>query len=63
MEDGYEEENPTEHREAGRPLGVRGGRPIADVATDLDVHKEALRTWVRQAERTPAARRADERPA
>lgn len=26
------------------------GRPIAHVAKDLGIHKEALRCWVRQAE-------------
>lgn len=26
------------------------GRPVAHVARDLGIHKEALRTWVRQAE-------------
>ncbi|MGW1047231.1 transposase [Streptomyces sp. NPDC002547] len=26
------------------------GRPIAHVARDLGIHKEALRGWVRQAE-------------
>ena len=36
-------------------LGRESGRPIAHVARDLGVHKEALRHWVRQAE-------ADARP-
>ncbi|WP_160311220.1 transposase [Streptacidiphilus anmyonensis] len=26
------------------------GRPVAHVARDLGIHKEALRSWVRQAE-------------
>ena len=30
-------------------LAIESGRPIAHVARDLGVHKEALRTWVRQA--------------
>jgi transposase len=32
-------------------------RPIAHVASDLGVHKEALRSWVRQAERDAGGRR------
>jgi transposase len=28
----------------------KAGRPIAHVARDLGIHKEALRQWVRQAE-------------
>ena len=35
-----------------------GGRPIAHVARDLGVHKEALRLWVRQAE-ADSGRRSD----
>ncbi len=32
------------------------GRPIAHVARDLGIHKEALRSWVRQAEADAGAR-------
>jgi transposase len=32
------------------------GRPIAHVAKDLGIHKEALRGWVRQAEADTAER-------
>jgi transposase len=34
-----------------------GGRPIAHVARDLGVHREALRLWVRQAEADSGRRR------
>jgi transposase len=38
-----------ELRERATRLALESGRPIAHVARDLGVHKEALRTWVRQA--------------
>jgi len=38
-----------ELRERAVRLVFESGRPIAHVARDLGVHKEALRTWVRQA--------------
>lgn len=31
-------------------LVMESGRPIAQIAADLGIHREALRTWVRQAE-------------
>jgi transposase len=37
-----------ELRERATRLALESGRPIAHVAADLGVHKEALRTWVRQ---------------
>jgi transposase len=40
---------PDELRERAVRLVFESGRPIAHVAADLGVHKEALRTWVRQA--------------
>ena len=39
-----------EMRERAVRLVFESGRPIAHVARDLGVHKEALRQWVRQAE-------------
>jgi transposase len=39
-----------ELRERAVRLAFESGRPIAHVARDLGVHKEALRLWVRQAE-------------
>ena len=39
-----------ELRERAVRLVFESGRPIAHVARDLGVHKEALRHWVRQAE-------------
>ncbi len=41
---------PDELRERAVRLVFESGRPIAHVAQDLGVHKEALRQWVRQAE-------------
>jgi transposase len=41
---------PDELRERAVRLVFESGRPIAHVATDLGVHKEALRLWVRQAQ-------------
>src|SRR4051794_23920523 len=38
-----------ELRERATRLALESGRPITHVAQDLGVHKEALRTWVRQA--------------
>ena len=48
---------PDELRERATRLVMESGRPIAHVAQDLGVHKEALRTWVRQAEADGAKRR------
>jgi transposase len=41
---------PDELRERAVRLVFESQRPIAQVARDLGVHKEALRLWVRQAE-------------
>jgi transposase len=41
---------PDELRERAVRLVRESGRPIAHVAEDLGVHREALRLWVRQAE-------------
>ena len=48
---------PVELRERATRLVMESGRPIAHVAQDLGVHKEALRTWVRQAEADTGKRR------
>jgi transposase len=45
-----------ELRERAVRLVFESGRPIAQVATDLGVHREALRLWVRQAEADAGAR-------
>jgi transposase-like protein len=37
-------------RERAARLVRASGRPIADVAEDLGINREALRLWVRQAE-------------
>lgn len=39
-----------ELRERAVRLYFESGRPIAHVARDLGIHREALRQWVRQAE-------------
>jgi transposase len=41
---------PDELRERAVRLVRESGRPIAHVAEDLGVHREALRLWVHQAE-------------
>ena len=41
---------PDELRERAVRLVFESGRPIAQVARDMGVNKEALRHWVRQAE-------------
>jgi transposase len=46
-----------ELRERATRLVMESGRPIVHVAQDLGVHKEALRTWVRQAEADSGKRR------
>jgi transposase len=45
-----------ELRERAVRLVFESGRPIARVAADLGVHREALRLWVRQAEADAGAR-------
>lgn len=41
---------PPELRERAVRTALESGRPIAQVARDLNVHKESLRNWVRQAQ-------------
>jgi len=41
---------PQELRDRAVRLVQESDRPIAQVAADLGVHREALRSWVRQAE-------------
>ena len=48
---------PDELRERAVRLVGESGRPIAHVANDLGVHREALRQWVRQAEADAGTRR------
>jgi transposase len=40
---------PPEFRREAVELYRRGGRPLAEIARDLGVATESLRTWVRQA--------------
>jgi transposase len=47
---------PEELRERAVRLVFESGRPIAHIANDLGVHREALRQWVRQAEAHGGAR-------
>ena len=46
-----------ELRERAVRLWFESGRPIAHVARDLGIHREALRQWVRQAEADTGGRR------
>src|SRR3954447_7762054 len=48
---------PDELRERAVRLVVDSGRPIAHIAKDLGIHREALRQWVRQAEADQGSRR------
>jgi transposase len=48
---------PEELMERGARLVFESGRPIAQVAADLGVHREALRKRVRQAEADAGQRR------
>jgi transposase len=47
---------PDELRERAVRLVFESERPVAAVARDLGVHKEALRLWVRQAEADAGSR-------
>ena len=47
---------PEELRERAVRLYFESNRPIAHVARDLGIHREALRQWVRQAEADAAPR-------
>ncbi len=38
---------PQELRDRAVRLALESGRPIAQIAADLGIHREALRTWVR----------------
>jgi transposase len=49
---------PDELRERAVRLVFESGRPVAQVAADLGIHREALRKWVRQAE-ADAGQRGD----
>src|SRR4051795_10131448 len=48
---------PMKLRERAVRLVFESGRPIAHVARDLGIHKEALRHWVRQREADSGRRR------
>ncbi len=48
---------PNELRERAVRLVLESGRPIAHIANDLGIHREALRQWVRQAEADTGTRR------
>jgi transposase len=47
---------PDELRERAIREVQTSGRPVAHVARDLGIHKEALRNWVRQAEADQGSR-------
>ena len=48
---------PDELRERAVRLVLESGRPVAQIAQDLGIHREALRKWVRQAEADQGTRR------
>src|SRR3954451_16524656 len=48
---------PDELRERAVRLVLESGRPIAQIAQDLGIHRGALRKWVRQAEADQGSRR------
>ena len=50
---------PQELRERAVRLARESDRPLAQIARDLGVHKEALRTWVRQ-DQADRGERADQ---
>src|SRR5947207_12302021 len=50
---------PQELREPAVRLARESDRPLAQIARDLGVHKEALRTWVRQ-DQADRGERADQ---
>jgi transposase len=47
---------PQELRDRAVRLVMESERPIARIAADLGIHREALRTWVRQAEADAGSR-------
>ena len=47
---------PEELRRRATDLALKSDRPVKQIAQDLGVHPEALRTWVRQAERDAGRR-------
>ncbi|MGP3992042.1 transposase [Streptomyces sp. 3N207] len=49
---------PDERRERAVREVQTSGRPVAHVARDLSIHKEALRGWVRRAEADQGTRPA-----
>jgi transposase len=50
---------PQELRDRAVRLALESDRPIAQIAADLGIHREALRTWVRQAQ-TDAGKRPEQ---
>ncbi|MFI0349961.1 transposase [Actinomadura sp. 9N407] len=50
---------PQELRDRAVRLALESDRPIAQIAADLGIHREALRTWVRQAQ-ADAGRRPEQ---
>ncbi|NKZ04250.1 transposase [Actinomadura latina] len=48
--DGSTTQIPQELRDRAVRLALESDRPIAQIAADLGIHREALRTWVRQAQ-------------